>query len=181
MRPLESRFLSAWREETLALLPQDAGILEIGAGTGLNFRFYPRYEIAVASEISIQMLLLARKISGPVHLTQADAQTLPFGDNSFDAAFATLVFCSIPDPMKAFAELIRVVRPDGRVVLLEHVRPRGILGPVFDFINLFSMALMEDHFNRRTAEMAAEAGLKVVEIRPKAAGIVNLIVCEVVK
>lgn len=179
--PFERRFLSAWRRETLALLPDNADILEIGAGTGLNFGFYPPCKHAAASEISLQMLLRAKEKAGPVELLQADAQRLPFGNDSFDAAFATLVFCSLPDPLKAFAELKCVVRPGGRIVLLEHVRPGSILGPVFDVLNLVSVALIEDHLNRRTAKLAADSGLKVVEIRRKAAGIVNLIICEVVK
>lgn len=113
------------------------------------------------------------------YLIQADAQGLPFGDNEFDAAFATLVFCSIPDPMVAFKELRRVVRTGGRVVLLEHVRPEGILGPVFDLLNRLTVFAADDHFNRETAKLAAESGLKVVEVREKLASAVNLIVCEV--
>jgi ubiquinone/menaquinone biosynthesis C-methylase UbiE len=179
--PLERRFLSRWREETLSRLPADSTILEIGAGTGLNFRFYPECRSAVASEISCEMLKLAKTRTASIDLIQADAQSLPFGANTFDAAFATLVFCSIPEPDKAFAEIIRILRPNGRLVLLEHVRPNGLPGYLFDFINLFTVAFMEDHFNRRTAVLAEAAGLKIVEIRTKAFGIVNLIVCEVVK
>ena len=176
--PLEQRFLSRWRKEALALLPENSAILEIGAGTGLNFKFYPRCRRAVASEISGRMLLYAKEKTTAIDLVQADAQILPFGANTFDAAFATLVFCSIPDPKKAFAELRKVVRPGGRVVLLEHVRPKGLLGYLFDLVNIFTSALIEDHFNRRTAKLAEDAGMKVVEIRTKAFGIVNLIVCE---
>lgn len=181
LAPLERRFLSRWREETLLLLPLDSTILEIGAGTGLNFRFYPRAERAIATEISCEMLKFAKTRTASIALIQSDAQSLPFCENTFDAAFATLVFCSIPDPNKAFVELKRVVRPGGRIVLLEHVRPEGLSGYLFDFINLFTVAFMEDHFNRRTADLAEDAGLKIVEIRTKAFGIVNLIVCEVVK
>jgi ubiquinone/menaquinone biosynthesis C-methylase UbiE len=178
LAPFEKRFLNAWRQETLSFLPEAARILEIGAGTGANFGFYPESECAVASEISLKMLALARQKTNEIRLVQADAETLPFAANSFDAAFATLVLCSVPNPQKAFAELRRVVRQGGRIVLLEHVRPNGLLGFVFDFLNIFSVLLIEDHFNRQTAKLAANAGLKVLEIKPKAFGIVNLIVCE---
>ena len=179
--PFEKRFLEKWRAETLSYLPENSRILEIGAGTGANFRFYPPCKFAVASEISFKMLEFAREKTEIIKLSQADAETLPFAVNSFDAAFATLVFCSIPDPENVFRELQRVVKNQGKIVLLEHVRPRGLLGYGFDFLNVFTRALIKDYFNRQTAEIAEKSGLKILEIKEKAFGIVNLIVCEVVK
>jgi len=176
--PFEKRFLSDWRKETLSYLPETARILEVGAGTGANFKFYPKKSCAVASEISFKMLEIARRKTDNIRIIQADAENLPFAANSFDAAFATLVFCSLPNPEKAFAELQRIVKKDGKIVLLEHIRPNGLLGFIFDFLNFFTVALIEDHFNRRTAKLAENAGLKILEINPKAFGIVNLIVCE---
>jgi ubiquinone/menaquinone biosynthesis C-methylase UbiE len=61
LAPLEKRFLQKWRQETTALLPENSSILEIGAGTGANFRFYPSVKNAVASDISVKMLEIARK------------------------------------------------------------------------------------------------------------------------
>ncbi|MEZ5345909.1 MAG: class I SAM-dependent methyltransferase [Pyrinomonadaceae bacterium] len=181
MKPFEQRFLRMWREETLSFLPSKARILEIGAGTGLNFAFYPKDGSAVASEISYKMIEFARQKTDSVPIIQADGGQLPFPDESFDAAFATLVFCSIPKPEKAFAELSRILKAKDRIVLLEHVRPNGLFGYVFDVLNLFTVALMEDHFNRDTAKIAEESGLKILEIRRKWFGVINLIVCEVVK
>jgi len=181
LAPFEKRFLEKWRKETLSFLPENAQIVEIGAGTGANFKFYPNTKCAVASEISIKMLELAREKTDSIKLVQADAETLPFAANSFDAAFATLVFCSIPKPENAFAELQRIVKNGGKIVLLEHIRPKGFLGYLFDFFNIFSMFLIEDCFNRETAKLAEKSGLKIVEIKEKAFGIVNLIVCEVIK
>lgn len=180
--PFERRFLSRWRREVTGQLPDGARILEIGAGTGLNFPYYPNCKHAVAGEIAGRMLeIAAQKEAANIHLVQTDAETLPFTTNSFDAAFATLVFCSVGNPQKAFAELQRVVTDKGRVVLLEHVRPQGMLGYFFDGLNVLTVALIEDHFNRRTAELAEEAGLKILEVRQKALGVVNLIICEVEK
>lgn len=178
LAPFEKRFLGKWRAETLSLLPGNARILEIGAGTGANFEFYPQSRRAVASEISIKMLEIANRKTNEILLVQSDAETLPFAANSFDAAFATLVFCSIPNPQNAFAELKRVVKKDGVIILLEHVRPNGLLGFAFDFLNIFTVALIEDHFNRQTAKIAEESGLEILEIKRKALGIVNLIVCQ---
>ncbi|HVE58702.1 MAG TPA: methyltransferase domain-containing protein [Pyrinomonadaceae bacterium] len=176
--PFEKRFLSKWRAETLSYLPENSRILEIGAGTGANFQFYPASECAVASEISLKMLEIALNKTARIRLVQAAAEVLPFAANSFDAAFATLVFCSVPNPRNAFAELQRVVKPNGKIVLLEHVRPKGLPGFLFDFLNILTVALIEDHFNRQTAQLAESAGLKILEVKPKAFGIVNLIVCE---
>lgn len=176
--PAERRFLGRWRRETLSLVPEGSRLLELGAGTGANFEFYASPEKAVSSELSCEMLSFAAKKTRGNALIQADAEQLPFAAGSFDAAFATLVFCSIPRPENAFAELRRVVRPGGRVVLLEHVRPPGLLGKFFDLLNFATVALIDDHFNRRTAEAAVASGLRLVENRRKLADIVNLIVLE---
>lgn len=181
IEPLEKLGLACWRAEALSLLPADAAVLELGAGTGRNFSLYPGSRLAVASEISIEMLRIAKGRAKAIELVQADAQWLPFADNCFDAAFATLVFCSIPDPTAAFVEIKRVLRPGGRILLLEHVRPSGSLGYLFDALNLITVKAIEDHFNRRTADIAADSGLKVVEVRRKLGGVINLIICEVVK
>src|SRR5437588_7446821 len=150
--PLEHRFLARLRAETLSALPEESRILEVGAGTGLNFPFYPRGAHGAASELSCEMLKRARGKEKPktVHLVQTSAEQLPFADASFDAAFATLLFCSVASPQKAFAELRRVVRPNGIIALLEHVRPTGLLGLFFDALSLVTVPLFDDHFNRRT-------------------------------
>lgn len=179
--PFEKRFLEKWRGETLSYLPENSHILEIGAGTGANFKFYPNIKCAVASEISIKMLEISKMKTDNIYLVQAAAENLPFPANHFDAAFATLVFCSIPKPENAFAELKRVIKPDGKIILLEHVRPKGILGYGFDFLNFFTTALIEDCFNRETAKIAEDSGLKILDLKQKAFGAVNLIVCRNVK
>ncbi|HEX8852493.1 MAG TPA: class I SAM-dependent methyltransferase [Pyrinomonadaceae bacterium] len=180
MGPLDRRFFAGLRARALAALPAGGRVLEVGAGTGLNFPFYPRGARGVASEFSGEMLDIARgKAERPagVRLVRARAEQLPFADASFDAAFATLVFCSVASQREAFAELRRVVRPGGTVVLLEHVRPRGLLGYVFDALSVLTVALIDDHFNRRTAEEAATAGLRLERVERRALGVVNLIVC----
>ena len=176
--PFERRFLSDWRRETLSYLPENSRILEIGAGTGANFCFYPKCTKAVAGEISYKMLEIAKGKTDFIELVQIDAETLPFAANSFDAAFATLVFCSIPNPANAFRELQRIVKPNGKIILLEHIRPKNLLGHFFDFLNIFTVALIEDYFNRNTAKLAENSGLRILEVREKAFGIVNLIICE---
>jgi ubiquinone/menaquinone biosynthesis C-methylase UbiE len=181
MRPLDRWFLARLRASTLRYLPDNARILEIGAGTGLNFIYYPDNALGVATEPSTEMLRLAAAKRRPagVKLLQSCAEALPFKNSSFDAVFATLVLCSVKSPAKVFAEMRRVVRPGGTVLLLEHVRPAGLLGPVFDLLNLLTVALFDDHFNRRTAEEARASGLEVLRVEKSLLGIINLITCRV--
>jgi ubiquinone/menaquinone biosynthesis C-methylase UbiE len=182
--PLERFGLTRWRKEALSLLPANSRILEIGAGTGLNFAHYPQGVCGVASELSFKMIEIARKKKekpSGVQFVQSSAEKIPFADNSFDAAFATLVFCSVASPQDALAEMKRVVRTQGKIVLLDHVRPKGIFGPVFDVINFFTVRLFEDHFNRRTAEEARKAGLEIITAKQRALSIINIIECKVTK
>ncbi|HVG31362.1 MAG TPA: class I SAM-dependent methyltransferase [Pyrinomonadaceae bacterium] len=181
MRPLERRLVARLRARAFAEVGEVARLVEVGAGTGANFAHYPRGAAGACVELSAEMLKVARGKARPAgfRLVQARAEALPFADATFDAAVATLVFCSVESPAASFGELRRVVRAGGRVVLVEHVRPRGALGFVFDAVSPLTAWLLDDHFNRRTAEEARRAGLRVARVEPHALGIVQLIVCEV--
>jgi ubiquinone/menaquinone biosynthesis C-methylase UbiE len=181
MRPLDRWFLGRMRQKAVDLLPKNARLLEIGAGTGINFRLYPSSQTGVAAEPSVGMLRVARNKSRPEGLTlvQSCAEDLPFTRGSFDTALATLVLCSVESPQKALSELRRVVKPGGSIVLLEHVRPGGLLGFVFDLLNFISVPLLDDHINRRTVDEARAAGLQLVQVEKRLWGIMNLIVCRI--
>ncbi len=181
MRPLERWFLTRLRAETFGLLPESARILELGAGTGRNFVFYPVAARGVATEPAGAMLKIAQEKQRPaaVALLQSNAEELPFKNAAFDAAFASLVFCSVSSPQRAFSELRRVVKPGGTILLLEHVRPGGLLGPMFDFLDLVTFPLFGDNLNRRTADEARAAGLQLLKVERRLAGIINLITCRV--
>jgi ubiquinone/menaquinone biosynthesis C-methylase UbiE len=152
--------------------------LEVGAGTGLNFSYLQSGACGVASELSREMIRRARMKGRPrlVSLVQANIEALPFPDASFDSALSTLLFCSVHSPRKSFAELRRVVRTGGTITMLEHVRPRGLLGPIFDLLTLVTVPLFEDHFNRRTAQEASRAGFQLESIERAVLGIFNIIV-----
>lgn len=148
-------WLEAGRGRAMELLdvrPQDR-LLEVGVGTGLSFDFYPRRcRQAVAFDFSAGMLRQARRRleanTGPdVGLLQANAERLPFADHSFDRVLAAYVMTVVPDTSRAVAELLRVVRPGGRVVLINHLRSKNQvlsvledwLHPFFSRIGLFTL------------------------------------------
>src|SRR5437667_7710096 len=181
MAPFDRCFLARRRKQAAGALPENGAILELGAGSGLNAAYLSNRTSVVASDLSRKMLEIARTRNWPagVDIVQCDAESLPFADDSFDAALATLVFCSIPSPANSFKELRRVLKPGGIVVLLEHVRPPNILGPLFDILNVFTVRIFEDHFNRKTAIDAQLAGLEILSLNSHAFGIFQVIICRV--
>jgi ubiquinone/menaquinone biosynthesis C-methylase UbiE len=145
-------------------------VLEIGVGTGINFRHYPADVRLHGIDISEQMLRRARdraeRVGQSVTLDRADVEALPYGDSSFDTVTATCVFCSVGDPVRGLAEVRRVVRPDGRVLLMEHVRPENpVLGKLFDLLTPLTRRLMGPEINRRTEENVRAAGMEIVSVR----------------
>ena len=116
----ERRGSAGRRAALLADLRGD--VLEIGAGTGLNLKHYPAAATLELTEPDPGMLRrLRRRAPTPVRVTQAPAESLSFPDGSFDVVVSTFVLCTAADPVAALAEVVRVLRPDGRLVLLEHV------------------------------------------------------------
>src|SRR3972149_7798622 len=115
-------------------------ILEVGVGTGKNLPYPPQGSRSVAVDLSPRMLGHAARKAGrlgrDVDLVLADAQRLPFRDGVFDAAAATFVFCSVPDPVAGLEEARRVVTGGGQIHLMEHVRAANRLaGWVMDRLN----------------------------------------------
>jgi ubiquinone/menaquinone biosynthesis C-methylase UbiE len=120
--------------------------LEIGAGSGANLPWYPKavtdLVLADPSPYMLDHLRAALAAvpewpgSGIVSLAAAGFPTLPFGDASYDTVVVTYVLCSIPDLSGAIGEIARVLKPNGRLLFLEHVRAAdgGVLGSVQDLV-----------------------------------------------
>ena len=145
-------------------------MLEIGGGTGLNLPHYPAETRIVFTEFDAKMLTRARRradASGNVTFLAADAQRLPFTNACFDTVVATLAFCTIPAPAVAFAEVRRVLRPEGRFLLLEHVRtPRASIARLQDWGTPIWKHLAHGcHLNRQPLEVAREQGFDVASVR----------------
>jgi ubiquinone/menaquinone biosynthesis C-methylase UbiE len=106
--------------------------LEVAVGTGLNLPLYGRDLELTGIDINPGMLAMARRrameLRRFIDLLETNAEMLPFPDASFDTVVCTLAVCSVADRGAAIAEMYRVVRPGGRLLLLDHLERRWIRG-----------------------------------------------------
>jgi methyltransferase OMS1, mitochondrial len=179
-------FTAARRE----LLSRAAGdVLEVGVGTGLNLRLYPAGVLAsfTAVDISEGMLGRARLVAStvpalaptagpPPRLLRADVADLPFSDASFDTVVDTFSLCVFPDPSAALRSLARVVRPGGRVLLLEHARSRRFR-PLALYQDVTAGAVARTGgkgclWNQDVLALVERAGLRAVAVDESLAGLV---------
>jgi len=165
--PMEALRFARWRS-WLRDKVEGKRALEVGVGTGKNIPYYPPGVDVTAIDISPGMLkrasTRAASLGCNVELMEMDVQFLGFPDRSFDIVFATFVFCSVPDPVQGLRELHRVVKPDGRLLLMEHMRPGSpVLGLVFDILNPLVVRVMGANINRRTMDNIRLAGWSVVK------------------
>lgn len=100
-------------------------ILEVGVGTGLALPMYPRHCRIVGIDLSEGMLAKAKERAAAhklshVQLRRMDAGAMEFSDDSFDTVVAAYVVTAVPDYRKVVSEMIRVCRPGGRIIMLNH-------------------------------------------------------------
>ena len=142
--------------------------LLVTAGTGLDFRHLPAVPV-VAIDFSMAMLARAhrRRSSSParIALLAADAECLPFADGAFESVICSCSLCSIRHPDRALAEVHRVLRSGGALLLFEHVRSRHpVLAAVLDGMTIWSRRAGTE-MNRNTVATLRAAGFQIDAIR----------------
>lgn len=164
MRPVDQVGFSEWRKWATA--KSTGRVLEIGAGTGLNFPYYDRRACVFAFDPDPGMIGevdSGAQSSASINLLQASAMDLPFSSGSFDSALGTLVFCTIPDPRRALLEVKRVMKPGAPIRLVEHVRAEnGIMGALMDAATpVWKRVTGGCHLNRKTFEAVCSVGFHI--------------------
>lgn len=155
-------------------------VLEVAVGTGRNLPGYPADAAITGIELSPAMLDIARQRAAAagrdVDLREADAEHLPFDDDSFDTVVCALALCTIPSPVAAVGEMRRVLAPGGRLLLLDHIGSSW--PPLFAaqwLAERVTIAAAGEHFTRRQLPLVKAAGFQVVEAERLKAGTVERI------
>jgi ubiquinone/menaquinone biosynthesis C-methylase UbiE len=152
-------------------------VLEVAVGTGRNLPFYPPGIRLVGIDLTSAMLAIARArardLGMDLQLLQGDAQTLPLAPASFDTVVCTLALNAIPDDRRAIAEMYRVLRPGGRLLLLGHVASHHRLVRVVQrLLERKSVPIAGDYQTRQPLPILATMGFEVQQQQRSKAGII---------
>ena len=171
-----------WRQKATALAY--GLVLEVGIGTGLNLPFYSASctEI-VGIDVSPRMLEQAKEKAAncavSIKLEIMDVQNLSLPSASFECVVATFVFCSVPDPCQGLRECYRVLKPGGRLILLEHMDSENKLAHgLLDLLDPITVRRLGDHLTRRTVDSVLSAGFHAKSVEKLFGDVVRLIVAE---
>jgi SAM-dependent methyltransferase len=159
-------------------------VLEVGIGTGKNIPYYPDEAVVTAIDISTAMIERARRraatLGRTVDIRRMDIEHPAFPANDFDTAVATFLFCSVPDPLAGLHQLRRVLKPGGKLYLLEHIRPaNAVAGALFDLLNPLMVRLSGANINRTTVGNVRMAGFRIIRNRNLLAGVFREIIAAV--
>ncbi|MCD4800364.1 MAG: class I SAM-dependent methyltransferase [Methanococcoides sp.] len=153
-----------WRKVVFSKV--EGRCLEVGLGTGKNFDHYPENAQMVAIDLSPGMMGKAkgRAAKADVEMVVMDAQHLAFKDNAFDSVVMTFVLCSVPDPVRGVEECVRVCKPEGKIINLEHVRSKyRIIAFMEELMNPITSGFFGFNVNRNTRSNIEAGGAIIVE------------------
>jgi ubiquinone/menaquinone biosynthesis C-methylase UbiE len=145
-------------------------VLFLAVGTGLDIPFFPPDQDIVGIDISDKMLERAQPRAaayrGQIRLEQMDVHELSFAPGTFDQAFTSCTFCSVPNPVKGLEAIRRVLKPGGELRMFEHTGSR-----VFPFnlmLNLMTPLARRagPEMNRPTVDNVRRAGFEIQRVRP---------------
>jgi len=161
---VDHMILPSWRKKLLKNL--EGYILEVGVGTGANLRYYNENAHVVGIDFSRNMLRKAKEkvheTAAKVELIEMDIQNMDFPDHMFDYVVSTCVFCSVPNPVVGLREIRRVVKPKGKILMLEHMRSENrFTGKILDIVNPLATFVSGVNVNRETVKNIENAGMTV--------------------
>ena len=143
-------------------------VLEVGAGSGLNFAHYATgVDEIVALEPSPRLVRMARRAAeaarAPVAFVEASGEAIPIDSSSIDSVVLTWTLCSIPDAGKALCEMRRVLKPGGRLVFVEHglAPERGVQRWQHRLTPLWKRVSGGCHLDRPMKELIETAGFHI--------------------
>lgn len=163
----------AARARRSQLVPGAEGIvLEIGVGSGLNLPFYsPAVKHLYAVDPSPELLAMTRrKVEGmtfPVDLRCESAERLSLDGRSIDTIVMTWALCTIPNPAQALREMARVLKPQGRMIFVEHgLSPDSGVRAWQNGLNpIWSKVTGGCNLNRKIDDLLVSSGFSIVELR----------------
>jgi ubiquinone/menaquinone biosynthesis C-methylase UbiE len=162
------------RRTSLARLPADAPaeVLIDGVGTGLDLPHLPRLHRYTALDVTRAMLVRAvkRRADVEVQWVEGDSQRLPFRDGAFDHAVLHLILAVVPDGAQALREAARVVKPGGRLLVLDKFLARGRRAPVRRLLSPLARRIATRTDVALEDLLEGVAGLEVIEDRHALAG-----------
>jgi ubiquinone/menaquinone biosynthesis C-methylase UbiE len=157
---------------TRALTRAQGQVLEIGIGSGLNLPFYGHgVKRVLGIDPSPELIRLAEKAAGkanfPVEFLIQSAEEIPVEDDSIDTAVTTWTLCTIPDPVKALREVRRVLKPDGRLIFVEHgLAPEpNVVAWQNRLTPLWKRCAGGCHLNRRIGDLVQQGGFDIAELQ----------------
>jgi ubiquinone/menaquinone biosynthesis C-methylase UbiE len=177
---LAERWLFGSEHRSWACSRATGNTLEVAIGTGLNLSSYPLGVRLIGLDLTSEMLELARNraadLGRAATFCEGDAQDLPFLDDTFDTVVSTYAMCSVPDERRTMLEMKRVLRPGGRLILVDHVR--SSVRPFYWLQRLLEKvpSRSEDELTRRPLTHVLATGFTIAETDRLRAGIVERLV-----